>query len=176
MTRNEFINDINDWEELIDFCRDMNYELCDDIYSEYSRDDYINDYLENIASECGDWRSLISTLEDITTGYDYYLYESTTDWRGLDDGDFECYKETVVEWMDDRELWSEEEDDEEEECNVDPYDLSPLETEDISISELFSACSQGLKSITDADKASDEAAENSFIEFVAEFGFASTSE
>ena len=113
MTRAEFIDTVNEWWELIDFCSDENCEICNDVYSDDDRDSYIDERLSDIADSIGDWRSLRDELYNITTGYDYYLYNGWTDWIGLTDEDFEEFKQRVLVWMDNGDYWEEEEDEEE---------------------------------------------------------------
>ena len=113
MTRAEFIDTVNEWWELIDFCSDENCEICNDVYSNDDRDSYIDERLSDIADSIGDWRSLRDELYNITTGYDYYLYNGWTDWIGLTDEDFEEFKQRVLVWMDNGDYWEEEEDEEE---------------------------------------------------------------
>ena len=45
MTRNEFLDTVNDWYELIEFCNDVGCSYCDDVYSEESMNDDINERL-----------------------------------------------------------------------------------------------------------------------------------
>lgn len=133
MTRAEFIDTVNRWSELIEFCSDEECDICDDIYSDDERDDYINQRLCDIASDSDDWRSLRDELYDIITGYDYYLYESWTSWYGLTDNDFADYKQRVLEWMDDEDWWDDEDDEEyyEDEFFDDDYDEDWFEDEPI---------------------------------------------
>ena len=91
--------------------------------------------------------------------------------------------------MDDGGYWDEEDDDDEGDeyiedifeddeepvpytppaPQLDPDDLVPIDDEDISMIELFSACSKGLQSITQASLDAERAEEENFNEFVAEF-------
>ena len=184
MTRDEFINGINEWWELIDFCNNEDCDICEDIYDEDERDDYINSNLYEIAEEAGNWCDLKETLEDIPTDDGYYLCNGWTDWDWLDDDDFRAYKNDVLEWMDDNDMWDDEEDEEYDEEfydeyapgdgeeppyeeDIDPYDLVPLEEEDISVSDLFSACGNSLKTFTKANKDAEKESENDFKNFVA---------
>lgn len=70
MTRNEFLDNVNDWYELIEFCNDMGCSYCDDVYSEESMNDDINERLADWACEYT-WQELLSKLDDIPSGYDY---------------------------------------------------------------------------------------------------------
>lgn len=110
MTKREFENDITTISELVDFCNDEGYDL--NIYDEYSRDDWINEGLMDRARGMS-WQDLLSELQDIPTGYDYYSYDDG-EWSGVDDYDFSDLKDEVEEWMDEWERWDEEEPDEDE--------------------------------------------------------------
>lgn len=114
MTRQEFLDDVCDFSELRDFCYDNDCGICDDIYDDESKDDYINEHLSDMADDADSWQSLYRTLDDIPTGYDYYRLDDYGEFNGLDDDDFEDYKNDVLEWMDDNEYWDEDEEDEEE--------------------------------------------------------------
>lgn len=96
------------------FCYDNDCGICDDIYDDESKDDYINEHLSDMADDADSWQSLYRTLDDIPTGYDYYRLDDYGEFNGLGDDDFEDYKDEVLEWMDDNEYWDEDEDDEEE--------------------------------------------------------------
>ena len=43
MTRQYFIDNINYWSELLEFCSDEDCDVCEDIYSEDARDDCIDE-------------------------------------------------------------------------------------------------------------------------------------
>ena len=83
MTRNEFLDTVNDWYELIEFCNDVGCSYCDDVYSEESMNDDINERLTDWAQECT-WQELYSRLDDIPSGYDYYRCNDYGDWESLD--------------------------------------------------------------------------------------------
>lgn len=182
MTRDEFINGINEWWELIDFCNNENCDICEDIYDEDERDDYINSNLYEIVAEACNWYNLKETLENIPTGDGYYFCNGW-DWDRLDDDDFRAYKNDVLEWMDDNVMWDDEDEEYDEEFydeyapgdgeeppyeeDIDPYDLVPLEDEDISVSDLFSACGNSLKTFTKANKEEEKENEKDFKKFIA---------
>lgn len=178
MTRQDFIENVTEWWELLDVCRDEDCDICEDIYSDEDKDNRINDDLPYLAREYN-WWTLRDILDDIPSGDGYYC-EDTTDWRELDDEDFENYKADVLHWMDDGGYWEDEEDEEEyEEYEVeenppvndttptDPDDFVPIEDEDISVTELLSACSKGLKSIKNTDSEDDENDDDVLIDFMA---------
>lgn len=177
MTRQEFIDDICTWSDLISFCYDEDCDICEDIYSEDSRDDYINEHLVEWAQDYS-WEDLYSKLDEIPDGYDYYRLDNYGDFECADDEMFDDYKDEVLEWMDNGGWWEDEEEEEYYEPPVgeealsttsdyDEEDLIPIEPEDISIKALFSSCSNQLKSINEANDRQAEAEEIDFAELVA---------
>lgn len=163
MTRTEFLNGVNDFEDLKDFCLDEDCDICDDVYDEYDRDGYIDERLSEIAEE-NSWDELRDILAAIPTGYDYYRCDGRVDWVGLDNTDFEAYKDDVLAWMDNGDYWEEEEPAEEQpvlepfaqenqsdygneyEENTDEEELKPIK-EEFTISELFVSCNESFKSL-----------------------------
>lgn len=155
MTRAEFYENVTTWWDLKNFCSDEQCDICDDIYDEEGRDDYINDCLMDWARN-DSWTELLSKLEDIPTGYDYYRYDDYGDWVGLDDGDFDEIRDEVAEWMDDNGYWDDDEeeaDDEDEEPIDDEEEEPPVEDEDCSLGELFAASATRVQSIAEEELA-----------------------
>lgn len=164
MTRNDFIEDITSWYELIDFCNDEGCEdYVEDVYSEDSYDDYINEEVRDRVRQDG-WQDILSWLQNLPDGYDYYIRDDYGEWRGADDDDFESIKRDVIDYMDDGEYWDDDEEEEpvSNETYADPEDAIPVEDEGVSFAELFTACNskvQKLKSKAIADAAAEERAE-----------------
>lgn len=131
MTRQDFINDIECWYELIDFCNEEGCYECEDIYDSEQRDDFLNEEVENIARN-ETWRGMLETLQGFAdgSGYDYYIKDNYGDFVGLDDDDFDAYKSEVLDWGDRYDIW----DDDEE-----GYGEASIEPEDVSINDLISA-------------------------------------
>lgn len=131
MTRQDFINDIECWYELIDFCNDEGCYECEDIYDSEQRDDFLNEEVENIARN-ETWQEMLETLQGFAdgSGYDYYRKDNYGDFVGLDDDDFDAYKSEVLDWGDRYDIW----DDDEE-----GYGEASIEPEDVSINDLISA-------------------------------------
>lgn len=157
MTRQEFIDDVTSWSELIDFCYDQDCDICEDIYSEEAKDDHFNNDLVEMARNANDWEELLETLNDIPTGYDYYICNEYDEFRGADEDDFDSYKDDVLEWMDDGEYWDEYDEEEEPEEYIDPEDEVPVEKEDVSFAELFTTCSSQVQKL-ESDKIENAAA------------------
>ena len=92
------------------------------------------------------WREILDTLQgyDGDSGYDYYLKNDYGEFEGLGIyEDFTSYKDDVLDWGDDNDIWDEDDEDEDEDEEpqpyIDPEDAIPLEIEDISIEELLSS-------------------------------------
>ena len=156
MTRSYFLDYVTDWYELIDLCGEYDCDICEDIIDDDQLDEYVMDGISNSNQS---WRGIRDFLSDIPTGYDYYRYDGTFDYVGLDDSDFEDYKSRVLDWMDEDSLWDEEEEDENED-DFDPNEVdffSPgpepepeeplVEEEDFSVSELMCMCGAELVTI-----------------------------
>ena len=153
MTRVEFIEEVTEWHELIDLCRDYDCNICEDIID----DDTLDEYVDYDISNCGyGWRALRDYPSDIPTDYDYYRCDGSFDYVGLDNGDFEDYKSRVLDWMDEEDLWDAEEGEEDEdEEDFDPGEPEepeepPVEEEDFSVSVLMSMCGSELITIRQA--------------------------
>lgn len=153
MTRAQFFEEVSTWWELMDFCSDQRCDLCEDIYDDEARDDYINDCLMDWARE-DSWEELLSRLQDIPTGYEYYRLDYG-EWEGLNDGsDFDEMRDEVAEWMDENGYWDDEEeedDDEEDAPYIDLEDAEPIDDEDCSLGELFEGSVARIQAISEEE-------------------------
>lgn len=153
MTRNEFLDDVTTFGELKDFCSDNGCNLLDDVYDEESRDDYVNDCLAEWAHN-NSWEELRDILNEIPTGYDWYL-DDYGSWDGLDDEDFENCKNDVLEWADDNDIWEDDEEGDEEDSDYfedESEDDEPApEEEDFSVGDLIGMCVAALGAIQSED-------------------------
>ncbi len=122
MTRQEFLDTINNEESLLHFCYEENLGVCDEVYSQEGMDEYLNEHLGDIIDGYN-WRDVLSILEGIPTGYDYYIKNEYAwmEFYGVDDDVFEELKDEVLQIMDDGGYW-----DDEEETIYDDI-VSPLE-------------------------------------------------
>ncbi len=151
MTRDCFIEDVNTWDELINVCRENDINECCDVYTDDDRNAEIDEDLEDMSRTEG-WRDVLGWLENIPTGYDYYIrYDN--EWDGTDDGDylFTQYKERVLLRMDGDGLWDEEnvEDTFDEDLLDDITDDesdTPFE-ESISVSEFIIGSEEAIRTI-----------------------------
>ena len=142
MTRNDFLNDVTEWWELLDFCSDEGCNICEDIID--------SDQLDG-----------------------YYRMNGSFDYDGMDENDFDSYKEDVLEWGDNNGVWEDEPDDEDDfdtdtmfnEEDSEP-DEPPVEEEDFSIGELMGFCGVVLLDIRReeaAERAREDEALNQLI-------------
>lgn len=150
MTRQDFIDNINYWSELLDFCSDEDCDVCEDIYSEDARDDCIDEELVDMARN-NNWRDMYNILDSIPDGYDYYRQDNYGDWVGVDD-EFDDYKDQVLEWMDDGGYWDDEEDEDDTDFFAEELareretarqfsDEEQVEDEDFTVGDLINMCS-----------------------------------
>lgn len=176
MRRQDFIDDVTTWSELINFCYDEDCDVCEDIYSEDARDEDIDNNLTDWARNHS-WQELYDILDAIPCGADYYYRDDWGDWHEVSDAMFDDRKQDVIDWMDDGGYWDDEVDEEDEEIfdeideefPEDEEDLEPIEPEDISFTDLLTSCSQKLKTIEDTqEQEAQEEAEN-FDSFVMSF-------
>lgn len=151
MTRSEFIDNITEWWQLIDFCNDEDCSICEDVYHDDDLDNMIDEDITNAVTDGMGWREVRDRLESIDNSYDYYVCEGYMVYEGLTDNDFEHYKADVIEWMDNNGLWDAEDEDEdfgeddmlpfeEPTDELDDEDDYQEPEEEFSVTELVSMC------------------------------------
>lgn len=141
MTRQEFIDSVNSFYDLICFCQDeCIYDLLDDIYDA----DYLNEIIIDSIREMRDWEQVRDFVNGIPAGCEYYREDG---YGGFEDAlpFLNDYKDDAIRHMDNNDLWDEEEDedldeemdDEDEEPNE--YIEAPvkIEEEDIEITSFM---------------------------------------
>ena len=106
MRRSEFIEDVTLFCELRDFCYDEDISLLDDYFDENDLDDNVYEDMRNCDYS---WTDLRDALRGIEEGCDFYYREGY-----FDNTDFDSLKEEVLEIMDERGAWDDEEDEEDE--------------------------------------------------------------
>ena len=163
MTRQQFINEVTTWYELIDWCSNHGCSICEDIYSDEARDEYIDDDLVDMARN-NNWYELRDILSNLATGYDYWRKDEYGDWYGVDD-ELADYFNEVLEWADENGEFDEEE---EEPVYVDDGDTEADEFEvdtDISLGDFFASSADDLTKITLEAKANEARANADFDKF-----------
>lgn len=127
MTRDEFL-EISEWADLVDFCYENNLYMCDDVYDDGQKDEWINDRLYDWARELN-WRELYDRLNEIPDSSDWYILDDYGDFCEAGDEEFEEYKENILEAADENGLFDDEEE-EYEEDSLEDYTLDEDETEE----------------------------------------------
>lgn len=124
MTLNEWWDTINDFNDLISWCRDneMFEEEVENIIDDDSYDDYVN---EDISNYYYGWRDLRDALDGLPCGYDWYRVDGMFDYVGLDDSDFEDIKQDICDRLEDRGYFVEDDDE------VDRQDAAPESEEEM---------------------------------------------
>lgn len=178
MTRQEFIDDVTSWGELLDFCSAEDCDICSYVYDEDYRDECIEDRLVDWARN-NNWRELYDILDHLrdNSGYDYYIYDDYYDtWEPATDEDFERYKDDVLGWMDGNGYWEDDEDESEEEEYavveepIDPEDITPVPDEECSIMDMFSAGIGCVKSVAAEEIERARQADRDFADLARTFG------
>lgn len=110
MTRQEFIENVNSFYDLLNFCSDQGIdELCNDIFDA----SYLNDILLESIRDMDDWEAIRAFLQQIPPRCEYYREDG---YGGYEDADpfFDEYKNYVCQNMDENNDWDEEEEDPED--------------------------------------------------------------
>lgn len=117
MTRRDFLDNITTWWELIDFCRDEECDICDDIVDEDGRDEEVEeDLADNIRNTS--WKDILQWLNDIPTGGEYYRRDGMFDYVEMDNYDEEEDEDEGEEELEDSPFDEESEEDAEDEEEV----------------------------------------------------------
>lgn len=181
MTRQEFVENIECWGELINFCYDNGCDYCEDVCDQDEMDSYIDDCIVEMARNADGWKDLYNQLDNIPEGYYYYIHDNDGGWNGADDDDFESYKSDVLDWGDDSGIWDEE-DEEYEEDDAEEYvpeeelthkleeesdeDDNEIPEEDCSLGELFASGTSKLQTIKLETEQKRKEEEESFYQFI----------
>lgn len=122
MTRDDFINDVSTFDELMSFCQEADLGFCDEFYSPGNYNDKVEVMIEEWMEEYT-WRELRDVLESLPTGYDVYVEDGWASFIGYDSTDERFYevKDEVLEWCDDNDFWDVED---EEENDVFDFDIA----------------------------------------------------
>ena len=137
MTRDEFINDVTTWWELKDFCMEHDCSVMDDFFDSDYLDEYLDREIEDWARNMS-WTSLRDKLDEIDTGYEWYYWDEYGDIEVADDNDFHYYKEDVLSWGDDHDIWDVEDEELEPDDEFEDELCEPEDDEDEAVEEPFS--------------------------------------
>lgn len=112
MTRQDFIETVDDFDSLMDFAREFDYDF-DDVYTEEAYNDCINEELSNTG---GNWTDIRDWLNSLPTDAYYYTHDYEGDWEGRGEYDIDDLKNDFLDWADHQDdVFDPEEEEEEEE-------------------------------------------------------------
>lgn len=114
MTKQEFIEKVNSFPELIEFCRINRIAICDDII--YG--DSLNDYILSETRGFDSWIGVLEYLSRIPTGFEFYRIDGYG-YPAEAESMFDIYKGDALQTMDLLQEWDEEYPEEDEEgCEI----------------------------------------------------------
>lgn len=115
MTRQEFIEDVGSFRELVEFCRVNRIDICDDVIDSAS----LNDYISHMIPGFNSWMAIQEYLSRIPIGCEYYRIDGYGRPEEVESM-FECYKSDVLQAMDIAQQWAEgdQKEDEEEDREI----------------------------------------------------------
>ena len=172
MYRQDFIDGIRTWCELLEFCYDNDCASCEDVESRDTFTDWIESNLVSWARN-DTWEDLLERLRDLENidGYDYYIWDDYNgSYRPVDDQDFEIYKGYVLQWCDEECVWDDC-DDEEDETEIDSEDVVDVDDdfqipdEDVSFGDLFTAGVSCIRAIDEEEVKQAREQDMAFAEF-----------
>ena len=174
MRRQEFIDEVTTWRDLVEFCSNEGIDFLDDVYDDEQKDEYVDEHLDDICSG-NTWQDVYSILGSIPEGYDYYLKDEDAwmEFRGLSEGEALFYrrKDEIVEYYDENGYW---EDDDEEEIDEDDVFESPFDDDEsdefevdtsVSLGDFFTSSAEDLDKITAEKVAAETKANADFNKF-----------
>lgn len=113
MTRNEFLEDVTDFGELKDFCDNEGIYVCDGVMDGEYFDEIIMDRIQE-RGYFDTWQEVYRFLRDLPDGAAYYIENDYGEINEATDDDFEELKQEVLEYMDERDRWEPEGEDDED--------------------------------------------------------------
>lgn len=117
MTRSDFLNNVNSFDDLIEFI--FYHDIEDDVFPDgqtICRSDLLDAVIEaDIKEYCSydiDWRTLSDILEDIRMSivgrFEYIMSEGILSYRGLTEEDLATFKESAIAAIDRDDGWDDE--------------------------------------------------------------------
>lgn len=114
MTKREFIENVNNWKDLIEVCDEYCCDLCADILYQNEFEEQVEFDLIDQYPHIANWHELRQKLnglpEHSKTGYFYR--DGPLNYSQIDDQDISGYKENVADWMEVRGHFDKEESEE----------------------------------------------------------------
>ena len=112
MTRGEFVEQITSWPELLEFCYDNDCSVCEDIIPHERLAGNIAEDFTDYGDEY-DWTDIRRWINDIDDDADYYYRSGSFEYESVDN-QFDTYKDDVLEWGDDVDIWDFEDEDDDD--------------------------------------------------------------
>lgn len=137
MTRDEFINGMAMMWELKDFCIDNDCPIMDDVFDSDYLDEYLDREIEDWSQNMS-WTTLRDKLNEIETGYDWYCWDGYGDITPMDEDDLDYYKDDILSWGDDHDIWDVEDEELEPDDEFEDELCEPEDDEDEAVEEPFS--------------------------------------
>lgn len=111
MTRDEFIDNIEDFGDLKEFCYENECDYLDNIYHSDDLDQMVCEDIRDATRglywyQIRDELSVIPELDDDQ----YFRADGSFDYVALDDSDFDGYKRRVLNWADNNDVWEDDDD------------------------------------------------------------------
>ena len=153
MRREEFINDIVDWGDLVNFCCEQGYDnYVENIYGDYALDDALDEFFSDMISERR-WYDVKEAMDDIPQGYDWYYFDYS-DCYPVDDYELNETKDRLLEELDEDGFFDDEDDEEEcEETERVPEYFEPCEPdEDAELIDIGFFVSDNANLVSQAEK------------------------
>lgn len=111
MTRQEFIDEVTNWTELVDFARENEmWDLIDDILDDEELNYDVDEALRGTRTE--NWWEIRDLLEMIPRYTDWYRRTGWLEYEPLDEDDFYEIKQNILDEADDNGCWDDEDSDE----------------------------------------------------------------
>lgn len=156
MTRDDFLQ-ITDMDELYSFICDHNlYDYLDNYYTEDNLDEMLDDqFAEMIRSE--GWRTTMNAMNDVPTGWEWYLYDDWGTISGVSEADVEELVHRMYEDLSNEDdLWDDDEEPEPEDGEGEEECVPDEDTEPIDYGDLFDFNNSLLAEIREKNNANVE--------------------
>ena len=172
MTREEF-EGIENLSELLDFCRNYDCDIYEEIFDDDGYHDCIDEEINDMVQH-DSWEQIRDYLDELPYGYDYYRQTEFDGWEGIDEySDFDNIKDEVRNWAEEEEIFDEEDEQEDGQENDEPCsEVAECEEEEFepdepfTLSELVTVCKSSVQKIEDKYEKESEPAKVSDTEHV----------
>lgn len=155
MTRDEFLEQVDCWDALLEFDRDNGYGYFDNIISNDEMYERVEGQISEALAHLS-WTEIRDYLDGISDEYNFYRDCSDDEWfgfYGVDDEFDECLEE-FVNYMDDNGYWDAEEDDEHESDDDEHTEAPAFESPDITIEGLVEICRADVQHLSEGWRSS----------------------